>query len=443
VTRYLTWRHAPDFTERLIEELCERIRPVRPLETKRIVGFVCELLLTIYVNHCDRPEVTALVVRTVRHIARNLWLTRASSPAARAVAMAVLSRLMLSVVGEPVRDWLMLVNGGESVDFFDRPPSARAALAEAVAWVDPTTRLAGAEPLLETLLDRPDAIHRSIGAFVVGVHALADADGAEPVVRRLFDRLGPEGRSWLVASMTLLIQRTPGRWLPLLETLTQRLVTEHRAVGGPPPLVPFFDGLFVPLALAAAKAGAPVPLFDRLLSGAATAHGSGESLVKRLLAAAGVAGFYQPQAVLRWLAPHLPTLLTLDALRAPLVEALATVRTLHDEAVDLLLADTGASEPFRQDVIVATEPARVQTFMRFVGFYNNVVHQCVNVPALRVGLAQFALERLAHADSSEQFARAYAARLLAMSVDVDFDLTRWFGAGRPTAAVAPVVVEAA
>lgn len=439
VTRYLTWRHAPDFTERLIEELCERASPMRPLETKRIGSFVGELLLTIHVNHCDRPEVTALLVRTVRQLARKLWLTREASPAARTVMMAVLSRLMLSVVGEPVRDWLMLVNGSESVDFFDRPATERAPIGAAVDWIDPRTELATAQPLLEALLSHPDAVFRSIGAFVVGVHALADADAAEPVVRRLFDRLAPEGRAWLVASMTLLIHRTPARWLPLLDALTQRLVAEHRATGGPPALVPFFDGLYVPLALAAAKAGTPVPLFDRLLADAGSAHGPAEVLLRRLLAGLGVAGFYQPQAVLRWLAPHLPVLLTIEPLQPSLVEALATIRTLHDEAVDLALADAGAGEPLRQQVIIATEPARVQAFMRFVGFYNNVVHQCVHVPALRVGLAQFALGQLASAGDSETFARAYAARLLQMTVDADFDLARWFDP--PAAPGAPAVAE--
>jgi hypothetical protein len=440
---YFAWRHAPDFTQRLMHDLAARVSLKRPWEARRILTFLLDLLVTIHVNHCDRPEVVEQTADIVQTIARGLHLNSLARLNLPAAAWGIASRVVVAVLGEPVRDWLMLVSDSGDGDFFDRPPAERADVAEAALWIDPTSDLHEALPLLQRLLSSPVPVLRSIGSFVVGVHALARPDDTEPVVLALFESLPPDGRAWLTASMTLVLTSTPPRWLNLIEELTELTVTEDRDPQGPPRLLPFFDALYVPLALAAAKAGQRVAMFEQMLADAPVAAGRRLALTRRLLDALGIVGFYQPQAVLRWLGPHLAALLHSPDLRAATHQCLATIRTLHGEAVDLTLADAGAAEAEQHEVAVLTDPSRVQPFMRLVGFFNNAVHQCVHYPRMRQGLSQFALFQLAACAHSREFAAAYATQAMKMALEADFDLRQWMRSDEATAPSTAAVASAA
>jgi hypothetical protein len=144
-----------------------------------------------------------------------------------------------------------------------------------------------------------------------------------------------------------------------------------------------------------------------------------------LLDALGIVGFYYPQPVLALLAPHLQGLLSDSATAASAMSALAAMRVLHFEPVDALLLRSGVDEARRRDVAALSDPARVQQFMRILGYYNNAVHYCVHYPRMRRGLAVFALERLASSGSPSEFVAAYAEQAIRMARAADFDLRRW------------------
>jgi len=107
------------------------------------------------------------------------------------------------------------------------------------------------------------------------------------------------------------------------------------------------------------------------------------------------------------------------------VQALATMRTLHFDRVDALLAQAGASDSVRRDVAAGADMAQVQQFMRLLGYFNNAVHFCVHYPYMRHGLAEAAMTLLASAPSAADFITGYATRAITMARESNFDLRRW------------------
>jgi hypothetical protein len=437
---YFAWRHAPDFTLALMRDMAGRASWSRPFELRRLMQFLIDLLVTIYVNHCDRPDVaehTADIVHLLAverlHMDRLGWLTEL--PAAQGLAR----RILVAVLAEPVRDWLMLVQDAQKTDFFEGSAAKRAILIEAAAWIDPQRPLQDARAVVQQLLAHDWPVMRSIGAFLVGVHALAQPEASEPMVLSLFEELPSGSRAWLLASLVMLVDNTPPRWLPMLEELTERFIADEPGAIGPPKLLPFFDALYVPVALAAAKAQdrqasraysaarAAPPLLQRTIERALdeSATARDHMLFGRLAEALAIVGFYRPASVLSWWQPQLPALLANARLKSAVVSSLATVRSLHVEAVDRALLQAGADEACLRDVAVLADPARVQPFMRLVGFYNNAVHQCVHYPRMRIGLSDFAVRELATAHDAGDFAAAYASQALAMAREDGFDMRRW------------------
>jgi hypothetical protein len=145
----------------------------------------------------------------------------------------------------------------------------------------------------------------------------------------------------------------------------------------------------------------------------------------RLIGALGVVGFYHPQAVLQYLRPSLPTLLREGTTAPAILAALATMRTLHFEAVDAALVQADGTEAQRRDVAALADPERVQQFMRLLGYYNNAVHYCVHYPRMRRGLGGSALQLLATATGPREFIAGYAAQAMRMARDAGFDLRQW------------------
>ncbi len=416
---YFVWRHAPDFTRALMGEMAQRVSWRHPVEAARILGFLLDLAITIYVNHCDRADVvehTATLFRELAVERLHLHKVTLGPPFERIVL-----RVVGSVFADRLLRWMLLDGDADPRAFFEFAGADRAALAQAAAWLDPSSDLAVARPALQAMLASPVNVVRGAATLVVAVHALADPARAEPVVRALFDVLDARGRAWLLAGFSVLLPATPAAWVPLLETLTTRLVESTAGAAGPPPLLPFFDALHVPLGLAYGKRGDAMPAFEPLLEQAK------QQPVRacRLIGALGVVGFYHPQPVLALLRPHLGALLADLATAPATLAALATMRTLHFEAVDAALAQAGASESQRRDVAAGADPARVQQFMRLLGYYNNAVHYCVHYPRMRRGLGASALQLLAAAPNAREFIADYAAQAIRMAREAGFDLRQW------------------
>lgn len=429
---YFIWRHAPDFTHGVMRDLVEQLSWTSPIEAGRILTFVLDLTITIYVNHCDRGDVVQNTSDLFHHLAVDRL--HIDTLASGGLLERTVFKVVSSVFADRLLRWMLVAGDDDAGAFFARPQAERQVLIQAGAVLDPATDLQAAHGLLLGMLRTNVNVVRGTAALVLTVHALARPEAAEPLLHALFDELGGDtgaagaaggagdtlARLWLLAGLSVLMQGTPGTWVPLLETLTQRLVDEAGAAGVPL-LTPGFDALFVPLGLAYGKGKAGMPQFDRMLAG-----GVGQSdATARLVAGLGPAGFYHPQVVLATLRPCFKRLAAQADTRAALVSALATMRSLHYDPVDAFLADVGADDAMARDVAAAADMERVQQFMRLLGYYNNAVHFCVNYPRMRRGLAASALKLLAESGDAAEFITGYAQAAIGMARDAGFVLTEW------------------
>lgn len=420
---YFLWRRAPDFTYGLLRELIERVGWTRPRQAYRTLHFALDLLIRIYVNHCDRPEVTERTADLFHLLTvQRLHLDRLALPTR---VEGLLIRVVDTVFSHPLLRWMTLAELGSPEDFFRRPAAEREPLARLAPLLDPRADAAAAEPLLRSLLGSPLDVLRGAATLVLAVHATHGESAGLALHRRLWDSLDGAGRLWLLVGFAVLLPRTPPAWIPLLEELTARWLDEHRAdFLGRAGLQQAFDIALVPLALAYGKAGASMPLLAQRLAGALAPAGGDAALAARLVEALGPAGFYQPQAVLSLLRPHAAALAAQPATRQALVQALATLRTLHLDAVDAFLADAG-DDGLRRPVAAATDFALVDRFVSLLGYYNNAVHFCGPYPRMRRALAAAALELLAASPGPAAFSAAYTQGAIALARRHQFRLLAW------------------
>jgi hypothetical protein len=108
-----------------------------------------------------------------------------------------------------------------------------------------------------------------------------------------------------------------------------------------------------------------------------------------------------------------------------LVSTLATIRTLHFDAVDHFLNRTGAKEDLRHRIDAAADVGLVRRYIVVVGFYNNAVHMNLYYPRMRKPLSAGALRLLAEARDARQFVAEYTMTAVRMLADAKFDVLRW------------------
>ena len=418
-TFYLIWRHAPGFTYEFLHALLDQIHWRRsPLKALAILGFVVDLTLTIYINHCDDDEVLEKTSALLQDVAvKRLDLTR---PVGRGLQKVLLPFVARSV-GRPVLDWMLFADGEK---FFELPAQQRAALIRIGESFDPASNLATAHADLLAMLAAEIPVFSGAAAVAIAVHATHDFAAVEPLIRRLWDELPAKGRPWILYSFAVLLKDTPTDWIPLLEDLTRRYLQEHRDafLNSSSRFAANLDVVLLPLGLAYGKSNSPMPLFQKVLQDALAANDT--TFAARCITALGAVGFYYPHALFEVLRPAFEKLDD-DAIQNALIATLATVRTLHFDAVDQFFQRMDAPEGFRRRINAAADVALVGRYIRVVGYYNNSVHLCLRYPRMRKQFAAGSLKLLAEARKPGQFLNAYATAAMQMLRDADFEMKKW------------------
>ena len=164
-----------------------------------------------------------------------------------------------------------------------------------------------------------------------------------------------------------------------------------------------------------------MPLFERLL-----AHGrAGDAALHvRMIRGLAAVGVYYPYAVFEALRPSVDDLDD-PAVATAFVDTLASMRALQFDAVDLFLKQVGAPDAIRERISAQELSELVSRCVRWVGYYNNAVHESLNYPRMRDALVVNALESLGNAHSAGDFMRAHTPTILRLLEDADFDLIRW------------------
>jgi len=418
---YFIWRQAPDFTYELMQDMVGRVSWTKPIQAHRVLRFVLALSITIYVNHCDRDEVPRQTADLFYELTVNrLHLDQAPMAG---IVDRVVSRVVGTVFANRLLNWMLFAELGDRASFFAIPAHARAPLKEVAALLNPQSSIGDSEDLLLTMLQSDERLFRGSATLVSAVHAHARWDDCESIQRRLFDALDGRGRLWQLMGYCVLLRDTPSDWTPLLEEFTGRLLTEHADIVYSEQDILQFRIFLVPLGLAYGKCGQAMPLFDELLADAIGQDD--ENRVAQIVAWLGPVGFYYPDAVFTTLEPHLEFLQDQSRCRESLITTLAAIRTLHLDVVDSFITRSEMEDALRRGVTAAADIELVHRFMHLIGYYNNAVHYCALYPRMRQGLAVFALELLADADSASDFVARYTQQAIGMARKSDFRLLQW------------------
>lgn len=424
-TLYMIWRHAPGFTYDFLKSLLDEIRLRNVTKLSAILEFILDLTITIYINHCDEQEVIERTADLLHDLSvRRLRLHLFKTGILGVTIEKIIFRSIARVFGKQVLDWLMFADDAPVQAFFRIPAERRALLTRIADVYDPASSLAAAHDDILAMLREEMPIFAGAAAMAIGVHATHDFKAAEPVIRKLWEESGAAERRWLLYAFLVLMKDTPVEWIPFLEELTRRYVEEHRDEFLHPTavLAQHLDVLFIPLGLAYGKRGASSPLFEELLQKALAEDDV--PLVARLIAALNGVGFYFPGALFEILRPAFAKLDD-EAIATALVTTLATVRTLHFDAVDQFLSVMDAPDRFRHRIDAASDVALVHRFIRVLGYYNNGVHLTVHYPRMRRCFSAGSLRLLAVAQNPAQFVADYTLSAMRLLRGAKFQVMEW------------------
>jgi hypothetical protein len=421
-TFYLIWRRAPGFTYQFVEMLAGKVSYLHLVRLKPTLEFIFDVVITIYINHCDDQTVIDKTAAIMEDITVNRLhlktLTRVDA------VNKLFVHAMTAVFGQQILDWMMFGKVEQVQEFFRLPAGQRAYLSRIAEAFDPAFALHTAYDDLASMLRAEMPIFNGSAAMAIAVHAVSDFAATEPLVRRLWEAGGAKERLWILVAFSVLLKSTPDDWVPLLEDLTRRYVTEHRDafVGAESRLPGDLDIVLVPLGLAYGKRDAPMKLFEELLRDAL--REGNHVVVARIIASLAAVGFYYPYALFDVLRPAFAQI-EQEEIAEAMVTTLATVRTLHFDAVDQFLDATEASEALRHRIDAAADVALLHRYIRVLGYYNNAVHFTVHYPRMRKALSAGSLELLATAATPVAFIADYTLTALRMLRESNFQLKQW------------------
>jgi serine/threonine protein kinase len=423
-TLYLIWRSDPDFTYGLLRDLVGRIGLGALLDMRNLVEFVIDLSVTIYINHCEQPEVIRQTADLFYDLARNrLRMDLLNTALLGQTVEALIFQAVAAAFARPIMDTVLLSELMPAERFFALPLERRALLKRIAAFLDPDSDIGAARAVLEELLGAEAIFFNIAGALALAVHAWRYPEKTARLLRELFERLPGDGRVWVLLSLCVLQPDTPPAWTGLLEEWTARLFAENPAqVYGGSGLLGLLDILLLPLGLAYAKQQPAMPLFEQLIQDGLLR--SDWRQVERVIAGLGAVGFYKPRSVFETLRAALPDLGD-TRVRGALVRPLATMRLLHLDEVDIFLGQIGADEQFQRQVAAATDMDQIRRYIYWLGLYNNAVHQSLFYPRMRRQLAAGGLMLLAESSSPQDFTARYAAVAIRMLRESGFRLEEW------------------
>ena len=424
-TLYLTWHHDPTFTYGLLRDLVARVGPSALRDLRNILEFFFELSVVIYNNHPERTDVRDTTVELYYELARQrLHLDILNTGMFGKTIEDLIFQAVANAFSQPILDTVLLAEVVPIEQFFALPQEERAILLRVTPLFDPATPLIAYAGELETLLRAENIFFKLVAITQIAIHAAANLATAEPVIRALFARLPGEERLWLLLSFSVRLPTTPPAWAPLIEWLTEQLFSEHPALvyGETPSILQrLADLLLLPLGLVYGKVGQTMPLIELMLQDGLLR--GDERLIERVVAGLAAVGFYYPEPVLRLLGD---TLIAREG-QAPaaLVPTLATMRTMHLDAVDVFMARHNLSDEVQRRVAAASDVELVRRFIDWLGLYNQVVHSCLYYPKMRRQMAMALMAMVARAKTPQEVIGAYTATAFRMLREAGFKLSEW------------------
>jgi hypothetical protein len=409
---YVLWRHDPEFTYGLLREVVNRIGLRDFVRGGRLTRLFVELTVTIYINHCERPDVIAVTdelyhVLATQRLPFGKVLLKDRGPLVRGFV-----GWFAASFARPIFEWMNIDDA-----FFALPEADRQRLAAIADGLEPGTPLAGYAALIADLLKSDGVIFRGAAILVAATHAYRDFDSAEPVLRRLVGETDARGRLWLLLGFAVLLPDTPPSWRPFVDDLTARVLGELPADDDV-----YSELVLLPSGLAAGKRSDTMPFLEvRLRDSLARGDIDAASRLVRYL---GPVAFYFPKTACRVLAGALGPK---DGARLgdALVYCFARMRALYLDAADEYMEQLGIDDTLKRRIAAEASAQLVQRYVQVVGYYNNAVHFSVKYPRMRRVLSAGALKLLATAPSAETFIVEYGFRAVRMLKEANYRLIEW------------------
>lgn len=437
---YLIWQTNPDFTYNFLCQLIAGIvlNPAVLISAnaqqtlRSTVEFAFDLLITIYINHCEQQYVIDQTSDIFYELTKNKLHLDILDPAMLGPLGPGVEQFFVQrvtpVFTKPFLDALLSVDKDYARRFFDVPLEERATLKQIAPYLDPDTDLAQVRDVLVTLLKSDLMIFNLAAAVVLSVHAYSNFATMQTFMQSLFEEQGTrgQGRLWILLSFILFLPDTPEEWVAVAEEFTRRLIEEQPAIfyGEEASIISKSDIALLPLGLAYGKQGNSMPYIETLLSDGLKQNNM--RLVIRCVKALGTVGFYYPDAALHTLGVTMPDIATAsDELKDALVNSLATMRVLHFDDVDDFLRHIGADVTLQRNVYALTDVALVDHDIQLLGLYNNGVHYSVFYPIMRQRLGITALNILADSATPDDFINRYTLEGIHLTRDTDFKLKDW------------------
>ena len=422
---YLIWRTDPDFTYGLLHELTMRVKLNSQKDLRNTFEFVLELIVTIYINHCEQEYVAQQtndifyeLMKDRLHL--NWFKTGILGPAVERFLM----QRVVNSFSKPIWDTFLFTEVVPAEQFFKLSLEDRACLKQIAPFMDPQTDIERARDVLTTLLKSDIMFFKGIAMVTLAIHAYRSFTLIKPFMRGLFEEQGGQGRLWILLSFAVLLPDTPPEWVALAEEFTRRFIREHPAIFycEEPSVLTLFDIMLLPLGLAYGKRGKSMPYIETLI-GDGLKKGD-RRLVERCITGLGIVGFYYPKAVFQVLEPVIPKLDT-EALQTALIRTLATIRVLHFDEVDNFLRQVGADEKLQRRVSATTDITLVSRPIQWMGLVNNLIHYSLFFPKMRRRLAIGVLNTLAEAKTAREFLTSYTLEVIHLTQESDFQLKNW------------------
>ncbi|WHZ13625.1 MAG: hypothetical protein OJF52_000458 [Nitrospira sp.] len=426
---YLIWQREPDFAYALLHDLLEPIRHQLDLvvRTKRkFVEFFVALTISIYINNCHREDVKLQTAELYHKLAKEKLRLQTFHALRKHKFIENLVLLPVRLAfAKPILETLLYTDLQPAEHFFRLPVQEKACLKRLVPVIEMRTGLDSVCDDLVRMLQSEILFFNHSAALAIAVQAHYDLSKSEPVLRWLFDNLNARGRLWELFGFSILfMHRAPRDFLKVIEDLTDRMINENADIFHDDRnwLSRKFDIMFLPLGLAYGKcdANASMPVFNRVIQEGL--KGGSYRIVARCIRALGPVGFYYPQAVFCTFA-NVP--MRHAEIKEAVIEALATIRTLHFDAVDSFIREAEMEESVRRRISAAADVALVRSYIYKLGHYNNAVHQSLFYPKMRRAFIVNALNCLADALTPGDFIRFYTSEAFRMAHEADFNLIEW------------------
>lgn len=436
-TLYLIWRRDPDYTIGVLRTLVAQLERGQMVlrfwelpETRRLLELVSQIAITLYTTN---P--TLELGKAIGDLGHELIVERLK--VVGLMSNSLVQGVLFPVVDRRFSEYIyrgFLVDDAEAIDrVFQLDAAAKDDIRAGIRLLDPDHPIEPETEALHRLFGATDSDFSSLlAAQALAIHLVAGFSSVETTVQAVYDRGDFRARAWLLTAFLVLLETTPGEWLPFLEELTSGTVASHRdqlRTGGGILSGGHIDQVLLPLGLAYGKRAIDMPVHLEMV---AQALADGDlAMAARVIDSLGATGFHHP-LVARDALWHIWEQMTGDGgqvpeeIRESLIRAMTTIRVLYPDIADDLIADMG-DQSVEAGFRTAAEPDWLRSQVALLGLYNNGVHIAVCNPIMRTGLLEPTYSMLIDEPDLATAVKGLTKRAWNLAGEYDYHLDRWMG----------------